>query len=89
MEGGEVSWEEVVAEAVVMASPSTPMEVVTEEPTMALQGLILPILGMATLMEGLTAMLGLMGLQGMGQTLGQARGGISQQAMLEDPPQGR
>ena len=84
MEGGEVSWEEVVAEAVVMASPSTPMEVATEEPTMALQGLILPILGMVTLMEGLTAMLGL-----MGQTLAPAREDISQQATLEDPPQGR
>ena len=91
MEDVEVSWEEAEAE-VVVASHSTPMEVATqamEEPTMALQGLIHPILGMATLMEGLMAMLGLMGLWGMGQTLGQARGGISQQAMLEDPPQGR
>ena len=91
MEDVEVSWEEAEAE-VVVASHSTPMVVATqamEEPTMALQGLILPILGMATLMEGLTATLGLMGLQGMGQTLGQARRGISQQAMLEDPPQGR
>ena len=89
MEGVEVSWEEAAAEVALMALPSTPMEVATlatEEPTMASQGLIL---GMATLMQGLTAMLGLMGLRGMGQTLGQVRGGISQQAMLEDPPQGR
>ena len=88
MEDVEVSWEEAEAE-VVVASHSTPMEVATqamEEPTMALQGLIL---GIATLMPGLMALLGLMGLGVMGQTLGQARGGISQQATLEDPPPGR
>ena len=73
MEDVKVSWEEAEAE-VVVASHSTPMVVSTqamEEPTMALQGLIL---GIATLMPGLMALLGLMGLGVMGQTLSQVRG---------------
>ena len=89
MAGVGVSWAEVAAEVVGMGWDSVPTEGVTlamEEPTMALQGLIL---GIATLMLGLMALLGLMGLGVMGQTLGQARGGISQQATLEDPPPGR
>merc|ERR1711990_321491 len=54
-----------------------------EDPTMASQGPI-PDMGSGTPMLELTAMLGL-----MGQTLAPAREDISQQATLEDPPQGR
>ena len=80
MEDEEVSWEEVAAEEVVLGLASAHTGVATLAmvgPIMALQG---PILDMATPMQGITAFLGLMGL---------ARGDISQQTTLEDPPQGR
>jgi len=42
---------------------------------MALQELILPTLGMATLIQRLMAMLGLMGRQGYGADFGSSHGG--------------
>ena len=87
MEDVGVSWEEAVAEEVMGWASTLPLGVATpameEGPTMASQGPI-PPMGSGIPMQGLTAMLGLMGL-----TLGRARGDISQQATLEDPPQGR
>ena len=87
MEDVEVSWEEAVAEEVMGWASTPPLGVATlameEDPTMASQGPI-PDMGSGTPMLELTAMLGL-----MGQTLAPAREDISQQATLEDPPQGR
>ena len=87
MEDVEVSWEEAVAEEVMGWALGVPLGVATlameEGPTMASQGPI-PPMGSGTPMQGLTAMVGL-----MGPTLGQAKEDISHQATLEDPLQGR
>ena len=87
MEDVEVSWGEAVDEEVMGWALGVPLGVATlameEGPTMASQGPI-PPMGSGTPMQGLTAMVGL-----MGPTLGQAKEDISHQATLEDPPQGR